>query len=132
MARRTKKNGRVRSEQSRRPVVSALRPDEAPPSRAAVSVTVGWMLSGMATMVLTVAWGAAHVYVSMQEATAENASLFAGVALFSALVASTLSLALVPAVYRLQPRKPPATITVVAVAIAVLPWFAAAWTAWAS
>ncbi len=91
-----------------------------PESPASVAVTVSWMLTVMTTLVC--AGMALLVWLAVRE-RAENAVglMFAGYLHFASLATAFVSLALLPAVYKVRRDPPPPSIVAFALLAAALP-----------
>ena len=89
--------------------------------RSAEIVTVGWMLSVMATLSAEVVGALVRTVVAYTTAAPTSLKLFPNVMLFAAGVTGVVCLCLTPLVYRLRRRPPPTAITVLAVTVSVVP-----------
>ena len=95
-----------------------------PESPASVAVTVSWMLTVMTTLVCTAM--ALLVWLAVRERPENSVGLmFAGYLHFAAVAAAFVSLALLPAVYKVRRDAPPTSIVVFALLAASLPIVAA-------
>jgi hypothetical protein len=93
-------------------------------SRVAEVATVAWMLSAMTTLLC--ASTAAIVWLAVHDREGHpTAVLFGRMLHFSAIVTAVVSLALVGVVIKIRRVPPPASITIFAVIVAVLPILAA-------
>lgn len=108
-------------------MASSLRRDESPDageSRAAVALTVAWMLNCLATAV-----GLAVVLVlrlvmlgfPRAEGTVHPLAQMSAVMLFVAVVTGAMCLALTPLAIQVRKTRPPRLVTAAAVVIGVLP-----------
>jgi hypothetical protein len=98
-------------------------PDERE-SRAAVALTVVWMLACMSTVVGMAVVGLLHLGMAVTPVAAGGLHPLArisGVMLFVAIVTGVLSLVLTPLAYRVRMVPPPRAITIAAVLIGLLP-----------
>lgn len=121
MSHSSKKNRRRAREQR----VSKATPASGEDPRS-VAVTVGWMMSTLATGGAMCFSALAHLLTrSLADHNGQPNPLTAlpGLLLFMALVTSVLTLAIIPVVYHLRPVRPPRTVTAGSICVAVAPWF---------
>jgi hypothetical protein len=99
-------------------------PVVSPESPASIAVTVSWMLAVMTTLVCSAM--ALLVWLVVRE-RADNAVglMFAGYLHFAAVATAFVSLALLPAVYKVRRDPPPTSIVLFALLAAALPIVAA-------
>ena len=98
-------------------------PDERE-TRAAVAVTVAWMLTCMSTAVgvfVVLAFRLLMLAFPVAEGARHPLGGMAGVLLFVAIITGLTCLALTPLVYRVRIARPPQAVTIGAVAIGVAP-----------
>lgn len=96
---------------------AVIRPIE---SRAAEAMTIGWMLSMMATIICLLVYVIVRVVMASTDA-AEEFVVYADLLLFTAMVIGIVGLILAPVVYRLRVQKPPIGVTRFAVSVSLLP-----------
>jgi hypothetical protein len=109
---------------SSRRKLAAVAPADANESRAAVALTVGWMLSVLSTLAaLAVAAlvGLATLAWPAPEDQAHPLAALAGMMLFVAIATGLLCLALTPLALRVRQIPPPLAITIGAVLIGLAP-----------
>ena len=90
-------------------------------SRAAELVTVLWMLSALTTLVCEIGLLAAMGYLHSHSEAQYVAALYFLLWL-TAIVAGTLTVALVPIVLKLRIQPPPPVVTMAAVIMGTAPW----------
>jgi len=98
-------------------------------SRAAEAVTIGWMLSMMATIFCLVVYAIVRAVIAFGSGVAGDGGavgadavmFYADLLLFTAMTVGIFSLLLVPIVFRLRRQKPPRGVTRVAITVGVLP-----------
>lgn len=95
-------------------------------SQAVEVLTVGWMLTVLATLGCELAWLAAMTLAAWRPA-AVQIELLGRLLLFAGGVSGLVSIGLAGAVVHLRREPPPRPITAVSLAIALLPLAALAW-----
>lgn len=120
----SKQRKKTRPEKNKRRNVTSPMEGEDPRS---VAVTVGWMMSTLATGSAVCLSAFAYLFVRSfraEDAARSPLAALPGLLLFTALVTSVLTLALIPIVYRVRPTNPPPMVTVGSVCVAASPWIA--------
>ena len=93
-------------------------------TRAAVAVTVAWMLTCMSTavgMFVVLAFRLLMMAFPVVAGARHPFHRISSVLLFVAVITGALCLALTPLAHRVRARQPPRTVTIVAVAIGLSP-----------
>lgn len=122
----SKKKRKQRSAKKKKPARrqaaarDANRPAE---TRAADAMTVGWMLSTVATLFGAIAGGGLWLVLSLQgEPLGQEVLALPMVLLFAAQVSGLVAMLLTPVVHYVRVEKPPKLITCAVLLIAVAPW----------
>lgn len=94
-------------------------------NRAAVAVTVMWMLTTIATLMAQLVWAGSFTLVNLLD-KAGNLAVLPGLMLFTGVVSGIVCLILAPVAWRIREVPPPRSVTLVAIIIGTLPLITAA------